>query len=174
MASSTETMSIKPGDVFRFSWHYDESKQHTDRMWCFDGKLVAHQAGDGILLVDTYWDGGQRVHSDAGKRFTPEEAFKAGSLEFICNLNDVEPVKDYECRWYDKEDLFDLSYQHRCYGRYMKRKGAKKSKEAMRRALAEDRREVEENLRAAVHKLEWIARSLQQIEDAPDVEKLYP
>lgn len=164
---------VRAGDVYRFSWHYDP-KQTWDRMWCFDGQLVVRKTSDGsLLLVDTYFSFGERWYNSS-RTFTLEEALKAGDIAYVCNLDEVEAAQPYEARLYDEADLFDLSYQHRCYPRLMKRKGAKKSKEAMFRALAQDRQEAEENLRSAVSKLEWIARTRQAVEDATDVEKLYP
>ena len=162
-------LEIKNGDVYRFHWHPDpEPVQGRDRYWCFDGQLVAV---DG-LLVDTFWRFGVRdTHS---RTFTVEEACKAGELTYVCNVNDLEPAPHSAERWYDKADLFDLSHQHRCYGKLMLRKGAKKNKEAMLRALSADRKEAEDDLRAAVHKIEWVARTRQIVEDAADVEKVYP
>ena len=164
-------IEVKPGDVYRFRYHNMNGQSYTDRYWCFDGQLIADMRNGEIVLKDTYWSFGE---GGEGRRFTLEEAVREGSLEFICNLKDLEPAQSHEVRYYDAADLFDLSYQSRCYAKLMKRKGAKKSREAMYKALSADRREAEESLRAAVSKLEWIARTRQVVEDAADVEKLYP
>lgn len=163
---------MKSGDVYRFTWK-DQARPGQDPYWCFDGQLVAVPHNGGLLLVDTYWGFGE-VGGETGKTFTLERAFEIGNLEFVCNLGDLEPAQRHEVRYYDEADLFDLSYQHRCYFKLMKRKGAKKSREAMYRALAQDRKEADDALRAAIHKLEWVARTRQVVEDASDVEKLYP
>lgn len=164
---------MKAGDVYRFVWKPDPGNEHRDRNWCFDGQLIAVPCNGSLILADTYWRFGE-LNGDTGKTFTLERAVEAGDLRFVCNLNDLEPAQPHETRYYDEKDLYDLSYQHRCYPKLMKRKGAKRSREAMYRALAQDRKEAEEALRAAVHKLEWIARTRQVVEDASDLEKVYP
>lgn len=166
-------MEVKAGDVYRFTWKPTDPVPGRDLYWCFDGQLIAVPRNGDLLLVDTYWRFGE-LGGDTGKTFTVEEAKKRGNLVFVCNLNDLEPAQGHETRYYDKADLFDLSYQHRCYPKLMKRKGAKRSREAMYMALAQDRKEAEENLRSAVHKLEWIARTSQVVQDAADLEKVYP
>lgn len=166
------TLEIKNADVFRFQWKYDPADTQRDRYWCFDGQLVAVLRNGSIVLADTYWRFGEIDNHT--KTFTPEEAQEKGTLTYVCNLIDLEPAQPHETRYYDKADLFDLSYQHRCYAKLMKRKGAKKNRDAMYKALAQDRKEAEEQLRAAVHKLEWIARTTQIVQDAADVENVYP
>lgn len=165
-----DAAAIKLGDVFRFKYHDMKGQSYTDRYWCFDGQLVAVPSNGRVILRDTYY---QFADGD-GRFFEVEDAQAQGTLAFVCNLNDLETARAYETRYYDEADLFDLSYQHRCYAKLMKRKGAKRSREAMYRALALDRKEAEESLRAAISKLEWIARTRQIVEDASDLEKVYP
>lgn len=171
--ATLDTKEIKAGDVYSFRWKATTNRPGHDPYWCFDGQLIAVAHNGGLLLVDTYWDFGKSL-GDSAKTFTIDEAMERGNLKFVCNLHDVEPAQNHDARYYDEADLFDLSYQRRCYTKLMKRKGAKKSREAMYRALAQDRKEAEEMLRSAIHKLEWVARTRQVVEDAADVEKVYP
>lgn len=170
MSEATIDLAVKPGDVFKFLYTDMKAQSYTDRYWCFDGQLVAVPCNGRLILRDTYY---QFAEGD-GRFFEVEDAQAEGELTLKCNLNDLEPAQQYDTRCYDAADLFDLSYQHRCYPKLMKRKGAKKSREAMYLALAMDRKEAEENLRAAISKLEWIARTRQVVEDATDLEKVYP
>ena len=162
---------VKPGDVYRFRYHDMKGQSYTDRYWCFDGQLVAVPSNGRLILRDTY---DYQFAEGDGRFFEVEAAVAEGELTFVCNLNDLEPAQEHETRYYNEADLFDLSYQHGCYPKLMKRKGAKRSREAMYKALAKDRTEAEADLRAAVQKLEWIARTRQVVEDATDLEKIYP
>lgn len=165
-------LEVRPGDVFRLSLK-PNGRSITDNYWCFDGQLIATVRNGEIILRDTYWSFDD-VHSSSGRTYTMGEAVAAGDLTFVVNLDELVSAQTHERRYYDEADLFDLSYQSRCYPKLMKRKGAKKSREAMYRALAQDRKEAEEALSSAIHKLEWIARTRQVVEDAADVEKVFP
>ncbi len=125
---------------------------------CFDGQLIACKHGDGLRLEDTYWNSGDN------RVFTLEEALRLGTLEFVCNLNDVEKSHKSDLKYYDNKDIFDLSYQHHCYESYYRRKGAKRSKtkmlETVNKKLVEAQREAEYQMR----KIEQLSATRTKIE----------
>jgi hypothetical protein len=137
-------MEIKLNDVYKFWYNEEWSKKIFDPSWCFDGQLIVKQDREGNLyLRDTYWGS----NSDS-KSFTLEQALERGNLTFICNLNDVEPIKKYETDYYVDEDIFNLSTQHGCYMDFYKRKGAEKSPVKMEQVLKDKIQEIE-------HEIEW-------------------
>lgn len=156
---------MKVNDVFRFQYHVVEGER--DRYWCFDGKLIARPDGDGIRLVDTYWTSGD------GRSFTPEEAEKRGVLTFVCNLDEVEAVEEYEVPNYAPENIFNLSYQHGCYKRFVKRKGAAHSRDAMLKHLGEQMEKAKRDLNSAAWSIERIARDIERVRTATDLERMW-
>src|ERR1051325_4089891 len=125
------TIEPKDGDVYQFVYSEESWKRaksgvgHGDLRWCFDGQLIFR---DG-LLCDTYW--GLDWRGDTGRYFTIAEAVAKGTLTFVCNLNDVEKIPDYDFPLYAAGDAFNLTHQHGCYKYFVKRRGAKKDAELM-------------------------------------------
>lgn len=119
---------IKQYDVFSF---YDKSR---DSNHCWDGQLVACKRENGdIYLADTYWASKYDKFQRGGERkyYTPTEATNRGELKLICNLEDVEEIKEGDTYYYDESDIFNLSYQHNCYKFFVKKIGAVKSQNRM-------------------------------------------
>jgi hypothetical protein len=149
-------MKIKEGDVYKFRYNEEYLKnrisQYSDPYHCFDGKLVVKKANAGNLyLEDTYWN-------TDNKKFTLDEALEQGSLKFIVNLEDVEPIQEYNEQYYSYDDLFDLSYQKGCYRKIMKRKGAEKCPQRIKEVL-------EEKLRSAEYAVESKSREVRDIKE---------
>jgi len=151
-------MEIKLNDVYRFRYNEELIKNKFEPYWCFDGQLVVKQSNNGELyLEDTYWCSGNN------KIFTLNEALQKGTLEFICNLDDVEECFIWDLDYYADEDLFNLSYQHNYYKKYYKRKGAKKSVKKMKAIL-------EEKIKHTEQMIEWKKNQLKNLKD--ELEKL--
>lgn len=152
-------IQIKENDVFSFQYNEKELKDRFSPYHCFDGRLIAKKMQDGtIILLDTYWASKHDnfTRNSEGRTFTIESALQKGELKFICNLNDVEEIRDYEQGYYADEDLFNLSYQHHCYKYFTKRKGAERSKEKMLKTINEKIEDAEHRLRSAErHILEY-------------------
>jgi len=125
-------MEIKLNDVYKFRYHEEvRNKKAFDSYWCFDGKLIVKENKDGLYLQDTY------LNSGDDRRFTLNEALKQGILTFICNLDDVEEIGEYNIQYYNDEDVFDLSTQKGCRKKYCIKKGTKRSAEKMKSVLNE-------------------------------------
>lgn len=127
--------SIKPGDVFGL-YLSEKEKQKFEPYWCFDCQLVAQKTTKGeLVLVDTYWLHGFKNDGNHTKKFTLERAQELGKLKFKCNLNKVDFINKDQTKYYNKNDIFNLSYQHRSYSRFAIKKGAKKDQKRMEQEL---------------------------------------
>lgn len=158
--------TIKAGDVFNF--RYTDGKERFMPNHCFDGQLIAVETPRGLLLADTYWTFG-KVHSDSGRVFNEQEAREQGELTFVCNLSEVEDIKD-GTHYYADKDVFDLSHQHGCYKKHVKRKGALRSRERMLQKLYSDMQEAHRQVASAARSVEFTAKRIQQVEGAEDDE----
>lgn len=153
---ATETDGVRDGDVYRFayneaSWERARSGMgHGDLNWAFDGQLVYRNG----RLRDTYWG----LNASDGRSFSVAEAKAAGALTFVCNLNDVEKVPEYEYRLYADGDAFNLSHQHGCYRHFVKRCGARKDAERMREAVHRKVQDAKDAIERATWKLECAVR----------------
>ncbi len=133
---------LNEGDVFHFRYSQAEWKRANghDLNWCFDGQVVFRKG----QLCDTYWG----YDSFSEQRIVKPEQ---GELTFICNLAEVEPIREYETLHYAEADVFNLSYNHGCHRKFVIRKGAQPSAERMLEAVrakeAETRREIESSVR---------------------------
>lgn len=119
---------VKENNIYDFSYNHGEYKGIGDSRHCFDGMLVARRSDDGgYMLIDTFWG----IGASSGRSFTISEARKKGTLKFICNLDEVEYIKDYELRYYDEKDIIRLPIHHGYRTEYAIRKGAIRSSRAM-------------------------------------------
>ena len=155
-------LEIKPNDVFRFRYNKTERDWTgwDSRYHCFDGTLKARQRLDGsITLHDTYWG-----ESGMSRWFTPEDALESGTLEFVCNLDDVDPIKKRDLIYYDDEDVFTL-YIHSGYqNEYYLRRGAERSQAKMLSVLDDREEDARSKIRSAQHDLQMIAETRAKIE----------
>lgn len=153
-----ELIAPKDGDVFSFAYHQAEyDKARGDLHWCFDGQLVWR---DG-QFVDSYW--GLARRGVDGRTFSLADALMKGVLCFVCNLNDVEKIQDYEFELYAEDDAFNLSHQHGCYKHYVKRKGARKSADLMREALNRKVTQARDDIDRAIRNLEYAVLRREQL-----------
>lgn len=152
-------LAPKEGDVFAFSYSEETyaAAGGRDLRWCFDGQLVYRDD----LLNDTYWGLGRSYGE--GRHFTVEEAKAKGALTFLCNLNDVEQIQEYEFPLYAEGDAWNLSHQHGCYRYFVRRKGAKKSADLMRQALHARVETERSNVTSAIRTLEWAITRREQL-----------
>lgn len=158
---STETqIQFREGDVFRFRYSDERIAKaravHHDLHWCFDGQVIVR---DG-KLCDTYWAGYRLSSGGDQKVVTPED----GTLEFICNLNDVERIKEYQTRYYDESEVFNLSYQHGCYRFFAVKKGQPRNQCAMLAWLDRQASEYRRDIERTTHYLRLNAEQRAKVE----------
>lgn len=161
-AATEPAIEIRPNDVFRFRYHEDEKREWgwDGRYHCFDGTLKADVRDDGsITLRDTFWG------DSTSRCFTPEEAQQKGALTFVCNLDEVDPIKEHNTVYYDDEDVFTL-YIHSGYqNEYYLRRGAERSPEKMRAVLMQQEESAKLAISSAERDLETIAHKRQLLEE---------
>lgn len=158
-------MDIREGDIFSFSYSTEYRAKLFEPHHCFDGQLVAAREGDGIVLVDTYWLYQFQPRGDSSRRFTESDARKKGELRLVCNLHDVNKIEKHDAQYYDDTDVFDLSYQHRCYPYFALRNGATRSKEKMRIVVRDKMKRERSNIESAIYNIERLARTELMIEE---------
>jgi hypothetical protein len=165
--AASATVQFKENNVYLFRYNEAELKARFSPYHCFDGQLVVKVNSKGEkYFVDTYWaskyDG--FVSSQGVESKTIDEALSQGELTFVCNLNDVEEIKECERKYYDDEDIFDLSYQHHCYSYFVKRKGAVRSQAKMLQSIKTKIEEAEYKKQSAERDIVKFNEILKKIE----------
>lgn len=152
-------MEIKENDVFNFTYNENYMKNNPYYYWCFDGQLIVKKDSNGKLyLKDTYSDSECKI-------FTLEKALKEGSLTFICNLNDVEPIDQYYVNYYSDEDVFNLSYQSGCHKAYYLRKGANRSIAKMKSVIENNISEAQDQIETEKQYIEHCKEKLEKVKN---------
>lgn len=152
-------MELKLNDVYKFRYNTEWINKDRFLYHCFDGQLIVKQRrnSNDLYLEDTYWN------SSDNKNFTLNEALNRGELEYICNLDEIEKIKEYEMNYYDNKDLFDLSRQHNCYKEYYKKIGAEKCPAKMEQVLIRKIESIESEIRSRNHDLERMKENLEKL-----------
>lgn len=159
--------NIKTGDVFSFSYKQEYVCTHYDSYHCFDGQLIASVDDNGnVTLTDTYW-------SSNNKTFTLDEALKVGSLTFRFNVNDVVDCNEYDKAYYKSTDIFNFSYQHNCYKRFVRKKDAKRDKEVILNSLKLKICELESQLQYTKRDLANMNELLKEVEGGKDLNSVH-
>lgn len=166
-------MEIKDGDYFSYSWKVGKGP-NTDPYWCRDGRCVARQDEDGkIRLIDTfnYWPFTGRdytkeifTYEGLSREYSKYLDLDRFDLEFICNLNDYEYVKEYDKD--DYEGVIFVGYQ--CTKLWAKPKGSQKSNKAIMAKLEDQLAYYKENKRSAEVNIEWVERQIQDLKSSSD------
>lgn len=141
---------LKDGDVYK--WYYKDDLEYRRKCsggtayWCMDNRCVVIN-GD---LVDTYWDGVYNPLRTSSNSTILDP--KKVDLEFICNLNDIEFIKEYQIEDYDK--VYNLSHQKGCYKVFAIDKGAQVSNKALRTKYSKLLEQAEYQKRSAEYDIE--------------------
>lgn len=138
----TTAIQLKEGDVYRFSYsraEHDKAAQGWagSLTHCFDGQVVVRNG----KLCDTFWG----FDASEPRIVRPDQ----GELTFVCNLNEVTDIREYETRQYDAADVFNLTRHHGHHKRFAIRKGAVPSQQRMLDEVRKKRHAVEDELRRA-------------------------
>lgn len=158
-----ETNSLHEGDVYR--WYYKDHdtyvKNNTSTAyWCMDNKCVVKNGE----LLDTYWDGPCSLMqtSSNSKILDPDRV----DLEFICNLDEIEFIKDYQVEDYD--NVYNLSYQKGCYKMFAIDKGAQVSNKALRAKYSRQLEEAESNKRYAEYDIQRYTKLIDELDNSQE------
>jgi hypothetical protein len=173
-------IKLKEGDIYNFSWN-QKQRDIAAKGWagsldhCFEGLLIVmpypqwnlekEEYEHPLKLVDTFWG---IKSTQNNKSFTLEEALEKGTLNFYCNLDEIERIKAYEVDDYADDDLYELSDQHRCSVYFYKKKGAKKSPAKKIATIEAGIRRRKSEIESAI----WmIQRDTREIEDIKNLNK---
>lgn len=159
-------MEIKINDVYRFRYNPEHAKKLHSPYHCFDGILKVRKSDKGLILVDGYW-------SSDNKWFTLKDALKQGSLEFICNLDDVEQIDEHKSKYYNEKDIFVLPYHSGYHTMYLKRKGAEKCKETIMKQLEAKVQYAKSQIESAKRSLEWAESKYEKSLKQEDINKIW-
>jgi hypothetical protein len=167
-AASAVLAALRVNDVYSFRYNEHELKKRFSPYHCFDGQLVAKQRENGeFYFVDTYRGSKYdkfTTHGDM-KRKSIQQALGEGTLTFICNLDEVDEIKEYETVYFDDDDFYNLSYQSGCYKYFVKKKDAIRSKEKMLQSIKKKIEETEYKRDSAIGFLEKLKQRLLKIEN---------
>lgn len=164
--STMETAKVRENDVFRFRYSDQVERgirEHSyDAYHCFDGILKAHERMDGmIILWDTYWG----TVSNSSRWFTVEEAHEKGELTFVCNLDDVDPIRESDMKYYDDSDVFALRIHHGYRNEYYLRRGAERSQTKMLETINSQIESTEQDIRHGQDKLIRLKEMREKVTD---------
>lgn len=152
------TIQFKENDVFEFRYKPEELKKRFAPYHCFDGTLVVKKYDGKIYLVDTYWSGGD------SRIFTPEKAIEQGELTFLCTLEEMVDIKEYETLYYDDTDIVKM-YIHAGYrSRFLIKKGTQRSQSKMLQSIRQKIEDEHSKIRSAENSLKWLNETLKKIE----------
>ena len=152
-------MKLREGDIYK--WYFKNDAEYrrnnpSTAYWCMDNLCVVK---DG-KLVDTYWDGVHLNKFSSGSAILDPEKV---DLEFVCNLNDVEFIKEYQIENYDK--VYDLSYQKGYYKLFAIDKGAQVSKKALRAKYLRELEEAEYRKLRAEWDIERYRKAIEELDN---------
>lgn len=154
------TYEFKENDVFEFRYKPAEAQKLHSPYHCFDGTLVVKKSTDNnILLVDTYWGYGE------SRTFTPKTAIEKGILTFLCNLDEMEDIKEWETCYYDDADIVKM-YIHAGYrSRFLIKKGTQRSQAKMLESIKQKIEDEYNNIKSAEYSLKRHKETLKKIEE---------
>ena len=152
-------MDLREGDIFK--WYYKNDSEYrrnnqSTAYWCMDNQCVV-RSGE---LVDTYWDGVDLSRLSSNSNFLDIDKI---DLEFICNLDDIEFIREYQVEDYDK--VYNLSYQKSCYKVFAIDKGAQVSKKALRAKYVRKLEEAEYRKRSAEWDIQSYTKSIEELDN---------
>lgn len=152
-------VQFRVNDVFNFRYKPDEAKKRFEPYHCFDGTLVVKKCGeDKLYLVDTYWSiGDSRI-------FTPDEALEKGELTFLCNLEEMDDIKEMETLYYDDADIVKMHIHAGYRSRFLIKKGVQRSQAKMLQSIKQKIEDEHSKIRSAENSLKWHNEPLKKIE----------
>lgn len=152
-------VQFKENDVFNFRYKPEEAKKRFEPYHCFDGTLIVKKYSDGnIFLVDTYWSSGDN------RTFTPEKAIEQGELTFLCNLDEMVDIKEWETLYYDDADIVKLHIHAGYRSRFLIKEGTQRSQAKMLQSIKQKIEDEHSKIRSAENSLKWYNETLKKIE----------
>ena len=152
------------GDIYRINYTKKMMEKIFDPKHCFEGLGIVVKANRGnLVLADTFWG----IGKSNGKIFNKEDVGTIIDIKFIINMNDLEPIQDYDTDYYSDEDLFILTEQHGCVPScvyYYKRKGCVRSADKMRSSILKEISNNESTIEFSKSNIRTLKEQLSKLE----------
>lgn len=150
---------MREGNIYK--WYFKNDTEYRAKCgggtayWCMDNRCVVKNGE----LVDTYWDGVNSLlrTSSNSNILNPEKV----DLEFICNLDDIEFIKEDQIEDYDR--VYNLSHQKGCYRVFAIDKGSQVSKGALRAKYQRLVEKAESIKRCAEWDIEYYSKLIEEL-----------
>lgn len=150
-------------DVFKFRYSEEYIKNYKgigDLYHCFDGTLIEKEYSNGDKYwEDTYW-------SSDNRRFdSMEDIISKGTIEFICNLDEMEEISEHQEKYYNPDDVVYISIHKGYRSKYLIKKGVEKSKDIILKGLKNKIDEIQSNIEYEIRKIESLKKDIEEIEN---------
>lgn len=157
---------LKVGDIYRFRYNEEFLKDKFEPYHCFDGLMTVKESDKGLVLIDGYWSSGNRW-------FTIKDALEQGDLTFICNLDEVETISEYDSKYFNEKDIYIVPFHSGYRTVIYKRKGAEKCRETILKVLEAKVSYAKSSVESAERSLEWAERDLEKAKVEQDIDEIY-
>ena len=149
-------MNVKENDVYSF--RYKDTSEMFEPYHCFDGTLKCVKTRSGLMFIDQYWSGND------GRTFTIDEAFKKGTMEFLCNLDEVKEINKADAKYYDESDVIHLRIHAGYRDRFFIKEGIEKSAKKMISYCNRKISDAKSNIEMSYREIERYAEKITEIE----------
>lgn len=158
METSEVVMNIKEGDVFDFRYKENVVGNIFDPYHCFDGILVARKRLNELWLIDTYWS-----DSENNRRFSLEKALHEGDIKFLCNINEMVGIKEYEKVYFNDEDIVELRIHSGYRTLLLIKKGTPRSQLKMIQSINKNIEDAKRRIRSAESEIERLEENMKKV-----------
>ena len=148
---------MKVNDIYKIRYTDDYKKTIFDPHHCFEGLGVVKEISNQLILADTFWG----IGDYSGKTFSNKDVGAKIKIDYIGNLDDLEPIYRQDIDYLDDTDVVVLSRQHACAKScisYYKKKGAVKSAKKIEAV-------VREKIEDAKHRIKSASRDVERLEE---------
>lgn len=159
---------MKEGDVYHWSYkdNLEYHKKHAGSgtaYWCLDQKAFVKEENGEIYLIDTYWQSYDQKYIGSSSHCLD---INNVTLEFICNLNDIRFIRDYEKEDYDV--VYNISRQKGCYPVYAVDRNAQVSNKALIKKYQYALENAKSDLKSAQRDIEHYTKLISELENIND------
>lgn len=158
---------MKEGDLFKWTFKPHAiaalGRNQTLIYWCC-ARIAEFKDG---RLRDLYWS-----NLADGKNWSAEEATERLDLEYLGNRSEL--VKCHHPDYYRGEDIVDLTHPNSYGFQIYKRKGAQRSREAMKELTRNKIERARRDIESLEHDVKYLVITLESLNlDDTDLSKMY-
>lgn len=151
----TETVTLKEGDVYRWTYVDRLDTGAWGTYHCCSRIAIVGASG---RLRDTFWSSG-----NDGKSFGADDLCNL-HLIFLANMADLNKAHEYEADYYADTDIVDLNHSNSPRENFYLRKGAKRSAAKMLAAAKYKLEKAESDARMATRRADDLRVAISRIE----------